>query len=200
MSFRTSAFNFTRNSDPGSSGSGGDSLLSDMFSPSIPESLPSYPSSRRRFSFSNITENKIQHLPPPHSPRMPNAQLSGYGNHHYHSNGYVCGNYTSNTVDIPSSPTVHMYSTPPTSKKPFKRFSAGSDVRKGRLGESEDGSRFVSDFNGRQSPLPLSTFYDGPLDGSLSLSLEQEEEEEEEEDRYAAISNYRRDAGFKESD
>lgn len=201
MSFRTSAFNFTRNSDPGGPGSGGDSLLSDMFSPSIPESLPSYPPSRRtsRFSFSSMTENKIQHLPPPPSPRMPSAQLSGYGNHHYHNSGYVCGNYTSNNVDIPSSPAVHIYSTPPTSRKSFKRFSSGGGVCRERLGEDEDDPRSVFGFNGRRSPPPLSTFYDGPLDGSLSLSLEGEQEEEEEEDRYATISNYRRDAGFKES-
>ncbi|KAF8464630.1 hypothetical protein BDZ91DRAFT_763982 [Kalaharituber pfeilii] len=177
MAFRSSAFSFTRNSDPG----GGDSLLSDMFQPSIPESLPSYPSGTGRRFFlgggaSVANGNKIQHLPPPPSPVTKTIGLHSSGA----AGGYGYSSSRNHEMDIPSSPPSHLYSTPPTSKKPFRSFRTG-----GNMSRAEDLSA---------SPPPLSTFYDEPIDGSLRLT--QEEAEEEEEDRYASISSYRRDAGF----
>lgn len=103
-------------------------------------------------------------------------------------------------MDIPSSPAAHLYSTPPTSKKPFRGFRGRVGMCRERGGgndEVEEEEEFYDFGTFAGSPPPLSTFYDGPLDGSLTLSLEDEREEEEE--RYASISSYRRDAGFKDS-
>ncbi|KAF8431144.1 hypothetical protein BGX38DRAFT_355178 [Terfezia claveryi] len=225
MPFRPSAFSFTRTADPG-----GDSLLSDMFSPTIPESLPSFPPSSRRsgkFSFSSPGKggggNKLQHLPPPPSPGMGrNDELPlpghGYGdcgmgsntinnsstNNSYGSPWASNNNHNNNnnnySTDIPSSPAAHLYSTPPTSKKPFRGFSRVVGVRRERPREMEEGEEGRFGFNAHAysgSPPPLSTFYDGPLDGSLGLALEEDRDDEEE--RYDSISSYRRDAGFKDS-
>ncbi|KAF8422924.1 hypothetical protein EV426DRAFT_704671 [Tirmania nivea] len=220
MSFRPSAFSFARTTDPG-----GDSLLSDMFSPTIPESLPSDPPSSRRsgkFSFSSSSgggaggggggASKMQHLPPPPSPGMGgNAELPLPGRYGHGGRGSNTNNHTSNygsswasnnnsSIDMPSSPAAHLYFTPPTSRKPFRGFSRGVGGRRERPRANGEEGEDLFGFNahaGSGSPPPLSTFYDGPLDGSLGLSLEDDREEEEE--RYDSISSYRRDAGFKDS-
>ncbi|KAI5807688.1 hypothetical protein DFH27DRAFT_523294 [Peziza echinospora] len=166
----------------------------DMFQPTIPETLPSYPPSSqftsssggggRRFLFgargNGGTTNKIHHLPPPPSP----SQINNGG---YYGGG--ANNY-------PTSPAAHLYSTPPTSRKKIHSFNR----RRLAYGEDDDEEDDVSRGGISASPPPLSTFYDGPLDGSLTLPYE-EEDDDDVVGRVVGgvsegLSNCRRDGGF----
>ena len=151
----------------------------------------------------------MQHLPPPPSPGMggntelplPGHGYGGRGSNTNNTNNYGSSwrsNSNNYSVDTPSSPAAHLYSTPPTSRKSFRGFNRGMRRGRSKTNEEEEDDRFGFNAHaGSGSPPPLSTFYDGPLDGSLGLS--QEEDREEEEERYDNISSYRRDAGFKDS-